>query len=227
MVVIVFDVDGVLADSTLTYTACVNYSLNRLGKQTLPAKTILQTVNVRDIPGMLHSWGVDSSEREAFEKYLFSCTSQTIPPLVSQADNILSLLHKKGARLYVLSASKQQEVDSFLREHDIKKYFIDVYSEQRNKSSVLKMIAKQERDKVYFIGDTVSDLLCAREARGASVDVCFIGVLHKQLSGYVSRSMHWSAEEDLLKNMFGSENEKTIRSLSQVFSVIPEVRINK
>jgi len=87
-------------------------------------------------------------------------------PFVPGAMEFLEAFHQK-LRLYVASATPEDELAHIVRERALGKYFQNVYGSPMNKTSILQLIANdlecEPRDMV-FIGDNPTDLTAADKA---------------------------------------------------------------
>lgn len=83
--------------------------------------------------------------------------------------NVLETLHERGYQLGLLTSNSKENVDIFIRKHELK-VFDFVYSERSlfGKAPVLiKMMRKfgLDRDNVLYVGDEVRDILACDKAQ--------------------------------------------------------------
>jgi phosphoglycolate phosphatase len=88
-------------------------------------------------------------------------------PLCKGIVSALQELHDADIPLYVLSSNSTENVHSYLRQHDLQKYFVGVYggaSLLGKAPRLLKMIEEEQIDipRSWYVGDEMRDISAAR-----------------------------------------------------------------
>lgn len=102
--------------------------------------------------------------RRAMRKHL-----QKVSPFDGMPE-VISMLHKRGFKLYIVSANSGRNVHKFLRSNQLNSYFSTVKGNASmwGKASLLeKLITRHNinREQCWLIGDEVGDMLAARAVR--------------------------------------------------------------
>lgn len=175
----IFDFDGTLADSLPLYldilyrgrtsspSAVSDEQLARL-RQT----PLLKLVGQLKVPPfsrlrlLWHRW-----------RHLTKRVGES--PSFGNLPQVLQTLHRQGHKLYVLSSNYERNVQAFLKEHNLEKYFSGVYHTNvfRKKRGLLQVIRRQKLSKraTYYIGNEPLDIRAARAAGISSVAVLWSG----------------------------------------------------
>lgn len=226
MVVIVFDLDGVIIDSAPIFVLSVNNALEHVGLKRLPEKEILDNFNLREIDESLKSWGININDQDMknnfHNKFIEEKTKITPKPTFSKIEDFIKILNKKGVKLYILSGTSKKEVESFFKKYKILNYFKEVYFAEKRKAEKLQKIFKDENEKIYFVGDSVSDFQCAKDAKKLGANIFFIGLIKKKILFSKSSQINWSNSKEFKKIVLNEKNldTKIIYNLTDIFKII-------
>lgn len=211
---IIFDMDGVLIDASKSYRAAVQKTFNYFSGKEVTTDELSAT---KKLGGLNNDWDltefllkkygfeIDKDEIiEVFQGY-YAELAQIEAPLVN-ADFFESL--KDDYNLAIFTGRVKEEAFYTLDKHGFTKYFCPVITMkevglERQKPDILGLELIKERiitDKIYYLGDTVDDMICAKDAC-----VVGIGVLPPQ-----------DKSEDL-KNLLKSKNAVVV--LNQVIEL--------
>ncbi|HNW25671.1 MAG TPA: histidinol-phosphate transaminase [Candidatus Gastranaerophilaceae bacterium] len=186
---IVFDMDGVLIDASKSYRVAVQKTFEHFAKKEFSLEKISQT---KKLGGLNNDWDLTEyllkSEGlkidyddivEVFQGH-YKTLAQIEEPLVS-AEFFEEL--SKDYNLVVFTGRLVEEAYYSLDKNNFTKYFYPIITMQdvglnRQKPDPLGLeIVKQKiiADEIYYLGDTVDDMICAQKA-----GVKAIGVLPPQ-----------------------------------------------
>lgn len=208
---IVFDMDGVLIDASKSYRVAVQKTFQHFSKQKITLEDISEA---KKLGGLNNDWDVTEfflkkhgfninydDIIQVFQSY-YEKLADTEAPLVSK--EFFESLSKKY-NLAIFTGRTKEEAFFTLDKHGFTPYFYPIITMEevgfnRQKPDCLGLEIIKEKvisDKIYYLGDTVDDMLCAITAQ-----VCGIGILPPQ-----------DKSEDL-KNLLKSKNAMVI--LNQV-----------
>lgn len=212
---IVFDMDGVLIDTSKSYRVAVQKTFQHFSKQEITLEDISEA---KKMGGLNNDWDVTefflkkqgfninyNDIVDVFQSY-YEKLADIEAPLVSK-DFFESLSEKFN--LAVFTGRTKEEAFFTLDRHGFTPYFYPIITMEevgfdRQKPDCLGLEIIKEKiisDKIYYLGDTVDDMLCATTA-----EVCGIGVLPPQ-----------DKSEDL-KNLLKSKNAMVV--LNQTVDLI-------
>ena len=179
MALIIFDYDGVLAD-TLDDLLCFGQeACNKLGVKHLVTKDDLSNLEVMSFTSYGQACGVPEYLLNEFVKICLNFFAEkTSPPQIFPGlDNIvrhLSVNHK----IAIVTTNSSQNVNAFLYKHDLDSHISAIYGVDLPGSKVEKMLMAQDRllgnrkqGSVFMVGDSFSDVLAAKEAAVTSIAV--------------------------------------------------------
>lgn len=168
MAALLFDFDGTLADSfalsvdvaheVMGYTERLSPErIERL--RGLPPRAVLREVGVKwwRVPQLL------TRGRKLMAGRLVS----EVKPFPGVA-KVLATLRAQGCRLFVLSSNSTDNVDAFLKAHEIHDVFDHIYGEAGifNKAGRIRQIIHENRlspKDMWYIGDEVRDIIAAHQ----------------------------------------------------------------
>lgn len=204
---IVFDMDGVLIDASKSYRVAVQKTFQHFSGKEVTLEEISQTKklgglnNDWDLTGFLlkkYQVNVNYSEIvNVFQAY-YEKLADIEDPLISK-EFFQSL--SKDYNLAIFTGRLKQEAFFTLDKHGFTNYFypiitMDDVGEDRQKPDCLGLEIIKEKiitDKIYYLGDTVDDMICA-----VTANVTGIGVLPPQ------------DKSEELKNLLKSKNAMVV-----------------
>ncbi len=211
---IIFDMDGVLADTSGSYRCAIQdvyegFSGNVLtGEQVRQAKNLGGLNNDWDLTlYLLEKAGISVSFDELVAKFQELYWNKYINKerLLLPAENIAELARKFD--LAIFTGRPKPEAEYFLKKHDIEKYFCPIITmddmprdkQKPNPWGVFEILRITGPEKVYYLGDTVDDMFAARQA-----NVTGIGVLPPQdKSGELKRVLKAHGAAEILEETEG------------------------
>lgn len=173
---IIFDFDGTIADSfevvlDIFYelTGREHFTAEQIAEyRKLPLKKIAKEVgfSFSQVPRLLVKGRAIMVSRMPEVK--------VIPGMREALRN----LHEQGWHLMVISSNSKQNVEAYLRDHDMDQYFDRVYGGVGlfGKNLALRKVIKQnkvDRHECFYVGDEVRDMQAAHRARIGAVAVAW------------------------------------------------------
>ena len=191
MSLILFDFDGVLADTLGDLLQFGQEVCDELGVKHIATQDDLNSLEVMsfatygiqlEVPAHL----VDEFVRRCLERF----AEKKSPPAIF--DGLAEVVHKLALKndLAVVTGNSTQNVNAFLAEHGIVDCIRAVYGVDQPGSKVQKISFAREqfsagmkRESVFMVGDSLSDIRAAKEASIQSVAVAWG---HQSLSRLMS-----------------------------------------
>ena len=185
MALILFDFDGVLADTlddmlNFAQEVCIELGVNRI-----PTPADLDTLETMSFVEYGRQLGVPPALANEFaNRCLKRFIERSQPPKIfmgmAQVVGKLSAHHT----IAIVTGNTTRAVENFLIENDIRQCISAIFAVDQPGSKVYKILkAKNQlataKDNVYYVGDAVSDIHAARQASVKSVAV---GWGHQSLS---------------------------------------------
>ncbi len=134
-----------------------NQGINRKIKFEHISKNILKFKNYKK-----KSIELENTFKKLLRTKIFSCKFNL------GAIKSLNFLKKKKISCYVATGVKQQEIENIILKLKIKKYFKKIYGYPKKKENILRIIKQTEKVKyssLYFVGDSMSDLIAAKRRK--------------------------------------------------------------
>jgi phosphoglycolate phosphatase-like HAD superfamily hydrolase len=175
--VLIFDFDGVLADSIVPMLHYAQQVCEELGHPCLPTQADLEALEKMEFSEFGLQLGIPQDEVGAFvarNLELFNSSPGSLP-IISGMGNVIRKL-SQSATLAMITGNSRVIVDNFLRKHDLKSEFQIIFSaedEGNRAQKILRIVALQnsQNNKFYFVGDAISDIRAARDSVIKSVAV--------------------------------------------------------
>lgn len=167
---VIFDFDGTLAD-TFPLIVDVSYKLAP-GAKRLPSKKI---DSLRELPLMtaMRRLGISYWYMPLlilFVRRRMTPRMSEVPPCEGVVP-MLQALQDAGHRLYVLTSNYKQNVKTFLKHHNMERFFGEVstiyYASTRAKTRALKKMLKRDMldpSESYYVGNEALDIEAAEKA---------------------------------------------------------------
>ncbi len=177
MSLILFDFDGVLADSILDMLHFAQETCDELGVKHTVVQTDLSELEVMSFA----TFGRACEVPEALVgEFVRLCTgkfaAKESPPMIFDGlyDVVIGLAEENI--LAVVSGNTAANINAFLEEHGLSHCFRAVYGVDMPGSKVEKIVMAKDQfsagdEAVFMVGDSVSDVRSAREAGVKSVAV--------------------------------------------------------
>ncbi|KEI72303.1 HAD family hydrolase [Endozoicomonas elysicola] len=173
--VLIFDMDGVIADSwEACYPCCKNFMVSLNQPQLCSQEAILRLFEDNFMTSLTRIIDPTDIQSESFLQLARELNeAMTLAPCFSGIKSVLKTLSKDHS-LYLVTANFTLAAQTFLNNHQLD-CFIEVMGADQSFSKVEKIrsIAKQHTDRsVYYIGDTLGDMI---EGRAAGVQTVAAG----------------------------------------------------
>lgn len=204
---IVFDMDGVLMDASKSYRVAVQQTFKHFSNKEITSQEISEA---KKLGGLNNDWDLTN---HLLKKYGYNIEYQKIIDVFQScyeklADTEEPLITKnffesliKDYNLAIFTGRLTNEAYFTLDKHDFTKYFYPIitleavgFDRQKPDSYGLEIIKEKViTNKIYYLGDTIDDMLCANTA-----NVSGIGVLPPQ------------DKSDTLKELLKSKNAMVV-----------------
>lgn len=170
---IIFDFDGVLADSVEPL-----FEMNRVAAETI-GKTLTKDQYLAGFEGHINEQLAIILDLTEEEKERFVSEKAILFPRYNNEENVrlfefaeeLVKMAASFGELWIISSSPQEAISKILNRYDLAKYFAVINGQNRqSKHLFLKAaLADEKNSEVFFITDTVGDLKAAKEAAGKDI----------------------------------------------------------
>lgn len=179
MALIIFDFDGVLADTLDDLLQFGQEACDELGVKHVVKKDDLSNLELMSFATYGRACQVPEHLVEEFVQYcLKRFAEKKSPPAIF---NGLSDIVRRFAVIHaiaIVTTNSSQNVNAFLMEHGLAGcvhavYGLDLPGSKAQKISVARdrFSADAKRESVFFVGDSLSDVLAAKEASVTSIAV--------------------------------------------------------
>jgi len=197
---IISDHSGVISDDKRPVYEANRRILKRYGMPCPKYQEFFRTTK-RDIVEFLDEHGINLEKEEImkmYEDYYHQANQDGFnPSIYPGVVNCIRYLRKKGIKIAIVSSHPSSAVVKELESYNISNHIYPVIASSWNKAVGLERaisLNKKNKDKVVYVGDTIFDLMFARE-----VGISFVGVT----SGYHSKEMlEKENPDDLLETFF-------------------------
>ena len=165
---VVFDLDGTLFRTDMSFIGAVQAALADFGLPPAPPEQIAAHIG-KSTRQFLRDFLPPGSDNEAFARALKSreCEMRIGPEaLYPGVRDMLSALHCAGFSLFILSSGSPDYIEHVVNDTGIAGYFSGLHSsrDDPDKSSMLRQIAAEE-DFTVMVGDRVYDFAAAKTCR--------------------------------------------------------------
>jgi phosphoglycolate phosphatase len=179
MALIIFDYDGVLADTLDDLLLFGQEACNKLRVQHLVTKDDLSNLEVMSFSSYARACEVPEHLIDQFVKICLSLFGKMeSPPAIFKGlihvIKYLSINHK----IAIVTTNSSQNVSDFLTRHGLDRLIHAVYGVDSPGSKAQKiafardqLLASTRQESVFMVGDSLSDILAAKEASVTSIAV--------------------------------------------------------
>lgn len=177
MSLILFDFDGVLADTLADMLRFAQQVCDELHVKHTVSETDLSELEVMSFAMLGRACGtpesrVDEFVRRCTEKFAMRKSPPTIFPGLADVVRLLARKHVLG----VVTGNTEGNVQAFLQEHGLEDCFHAVYGLDTPGSKVEKILMAKsacvaDDGMAYMVGDSLSDIRAAKEADVQSIAV--------------------------------------------------------
>ncbi len=202
MALIIFDYDGVLADTLDDLLQFGQEACNKLGVKHLVTKDDLNNLEVMSFA----SYGQACEVPEPLvDEFVQSClkrfAEKKSPPAIFNGLSTIVRNFSFNNTLAIITTNSSQNVNAFLIEHGLDEcihavYGVDIPGSKAQKISIARnqFSVDTKRKSVFMVGDSLSDISAAKEASVTSIAVTWGHQNLEQLlrgdPDYVVRSPH-------------------------------------
>jgi phosphoglycolate phosphatase len=175
--ILIFDFDGVLADSLAPMLSYAGQVCQEMGYPCTPTQKDLEILNKMEFSEYGRQLGIPEEKIETFVTRNFELFSSREEPLAIKP-GIESVIRELSqiAILAVITGNSCKVVGKFLDTYGLKDNFQTILCAEDDGSRVEKILkvislSSGTKGEVYMIGDAVSDIRAAREARINSIAI--------------------------------------------------------
>lgn len=182
---ILWDWNGTLIDDAVTSLNCVNDMLIKMGKPTITLDEYYTYVETPIIGFYRHILTEDELDFPSISKDFHSSYNKYLPDtfLAKDALEVLKELKAKGAKQYIITATKEDAARSLTKQYGVSEYFDGIVgATDFNAESKVERALKFFNDNnispldTVFIGDTIHDL---ETANALGVDCILVTFGHQ------------------------------------------------
>ncbi len=179
MALVIFDYDGVLADTLDDLLQFGQAACNKLGVKHLVTRDDLSNLQVMSFTSFGRACQVPERLVDEFVKICLNLFAEKkSPPAIfaglSDVIRHLSVNHE----IAIVTTNSSQNVNAFLVEHGLDRlvhavYGVDSPGSKAQKISMARnrLLEKRTPESVFMVGDSLSDILAAKEASVTSIAV--------------------------------------------------------
>lgn len=193
---IIFDFDGVLADSMGLVLEFFNMINEKYGLKKAESQKDISDLFHKNVYEGLIDAGLDESKSADFLDDMKKLTLKYKGSLNPFAGIVKSLkkLKQKGYMLAIISSNHSDVIKTFIERNDLNGVFEFIYGAENLTSKIEKINKLSEKveidkNKTYYVGDTKGDINEGKEAGVKTVAACW---------GYHSKDELQSADPDFL-----------------------------
>ena len=204
MALIIFDYDGVLADTLDDLIRFGQEACDRLSVKHLVTKDDISNLEVMSFATYGKACEVPENLIDEFVKINLNLFAEKdSPPAIF--DGLSEVIHQLSVnhKIAVVTTNSSQNVHTFLNKHGLDSlvhavYGVDTPGSKTHKISIARERFAKNREAVFMIGDALSDIRAAKEAGVISVAVTW---------GHQSLKTLMQGEPDHVVNYPGELNE--------------------
>lgn len=179
MALIIFDYDGVLADTLDDLLQFGQEACNKLGVRHLVTKDDLNNLEVMSFASFGQACQVPEHLVDEFVKICLDLFAEkkSLPAIFTGLSNVVRYL-SINHMIAIVTTNSSQNVNAFLVKHGLDGhihalYGVDSPGSKAQKISMARnrLLENRKQEPVFMVGDSLSDVLAAKEASVTSVAV--------------------------------------------------------
>jgi phosphoglycolate phosphatase len=179
MALIIFDYDGVLADTLDDLLQFGQDACNQLGVQHVVTKDDLNNLEVMSFATYGRACEVPEHLVDEFVKICLNCFAEkkSPPAIFTGLSNVVRYL-SVNHRIAIVTTNSLQNVNAFLVKHGLDGLIHAVYGVDSPGSKAQKiamarnqLLENRKQEAVFMVGDSLSDVQAAKEAAVTSIAV--------------------------------------------------------
>lgn len=178
MALILFDYDGVLADTLDDLIRFGQIACDRLNVKHVVTKNDLSNLEVMSFSTFGRACEVPEHLNDEFVKISLTLFAEkTTPPNIFAGISEVIKYFFKNHKLGIVTTNSSQNVNAFLAQHGLTEYIHAVYGVDTAGTKAQKILFAQnqflenKKENVFMIGDSLSDIRSAKEASVMSIAV--------------------------------------------------------
>lgn len=172
--IILFDYDGVIADSMeLGYKLCLEAS-KKNGVQVIKSKEHFMEIFSGNFFDKMRGLGLSAEEIQEIVRFTNKGRLKApVPDTFAGINDVIEKLSQDNL-LYVITSAPEEVVSRDLQSQGLAGYFQEVLGPNHNQSKLAKINSIKEKypdRKIYFISDTTGDIIEGKEANVETIGV--------------------------------------------------------
>jgi phosphoglycolate phosphatase len=179
MALIIFDYDGVLADTLDDLLQFGQEACNKLGVKHVVTIDDVSNLEIMSFASYGQACEVPEHLVDEFVKICLTLFAEKeSPPAVFKGLSYVVRYLSMNHRIAIVTTNASQNVNSFLAKHGLDRFIHAVYGVDSPGSKAQKismarnqLLADTKQDSVFMVGDSLSDIRAAREASVISIAV--------------------------------------------------------
>jgi phosphoglycolate phosphatase len=178
MALILFDYDGVLADTLDDLIQFGQIACDRLNVKHVVTKDDLNNLEVMSFSTFGRACQVPEHLNDDFVKISLNLFAEKItPPNIFEGISDVIKHFSTNHKLAIVTTNSSQNVNAFLAQHGLSSFIHAVYgvdtagTKAKKILMARKQLLKAQEDSVFMIGDSLSDIRSAKEASVTSIAV--------------------------------------------------------
>ena len=202
MALVIFDYDGVLADTLADLLHFGQEACNTLGIKHVTTADDLKSIEVMSFASYGRACEVPEHLIDAFVRICLSAFAEmrAPPPIFTGLSGVVSHLAANHT-IAIVTTNSSQNVHAFLAKHGLDAFIHAIYGVDSPGSKAQQIVMARHRlsrdrmqEPVFMVGDSLSDILAAREAAVTSIAVTWghqsLATLLRGNPDYVVSSPH-------------------------------------
>jgi phosphoglycolate phosphatase len=179
MGLIIFDYDGVIADTLEDLLRSSQIACNKLGVKHSVTKDDLSNLEVMSFPTFGQACEVPEQHIDEFVRIClnFFAEKKSPPAIFTGMCDVIRYL-AVNHRIVIVTTNTSQNVNAFLEKHNLADLIQAVYGVETPGSKVQKirmareqLLESKKNELVFMVGDSLSDILAAKEASVISIAI--------------------------------------------------------
>ena len=208
--VIIFDFDGVLADSLAPMLSYAKQVCHEMGVDKTPTQSDLEALDRMEFSAFGHQLGIPGNQIEVFVTRNHQLFSEREEPMQIKTGMgaVVSALAEDNT-LAIITGNSCKQVEKFLDAYQLREKFHTILCAEHEgnrleKINKVQSMAGSQTTEYYMIGDAVSDIRAARTAGIKSIAVSW-GHQSKEKLSQEAPDLIVDVPEDLLRYLLGDQ----------------------
>ncbi len=171
---VIFDLDGTLTNPISAFKQCLNYILNKMGKENVSDENLIKWVGPPIRESFKNFLNFSNEEVEiamAYYKEYYGQNGLSGNTIYKGIDKMLKAIFDSGIKIALATSKMQEFANEILKMHHIDKYFSVIKGASSDgkiieKSAILQLAIKElacDKSKTIMVGDRMHDIIGAEQ----------------------------------------------------------------